>query len=147
MFSRSCEYGLQAMIYISLHSKSKDKVTLEQIAKSQQIPQPFLSKILQRLVKHKLIGSRKGRNGGFYFLRPPEKITLLEIVKTINGTDLLDGCVLGLSKCSEQNPCPLYDEFKKVKDQIKQILKSKSLQTLSEDILTQSGHTRNEEAQ
>ncbi len=146
MFSRSCEYGLQAMIYISLHSNSKDMVTLEQIAKSQQIPQPFLSKILQRLVKHKLIGSRKGRNGGFYFLKPPEKITLLEIVKTINGTDLLDGCVLGFSNCSDRNPCPVYKEFKSVKDRIKQILISKSLQTLSDDILAQSGQTRNEVA-
>ena len=139
MFSKSCEYGLQAMIYISMHSNSKNKVTLKQIAKSQQIPQPFLSKILQQLVKHKLIGSMKGRNGGFYLLKSPQKITLLEIVKIINGTDLLDGCVLGLSKCSAQNPCPVYYEFKKVKDQIKQILKSKSLNTLSEDILARSG--------
>jgi len=129
------------MIYISLQKGNKNKVTLGQIAKSQQIPQPFLSKILQRLVKHKLIGSVKGRNGGFYLLSSPQKITLLEIVKIINGKGLLDGCVLGLIKCSDQNPCPVCNDLKKVKDEINQILQSYSLYKLSNDILAQSGQS------
>ena len=135
MFSKSSEYGLQALIYISWHTRNKNRVTLEQIAKSQQIPQPFLSKVLQGLVRHKLIGSMKGRNGGFYLLSSSQKITLLEIVNIINGKDLLDGCMLGLIKCSGQNLCPVCSDLKKVKEEIREILRSHSLDRLSNDLL------------
>ena len=136
MFSKSCEYGLRAMISIAIHSRDNAKITLGQIAKAENIPQPFLSKILQQLVKHNLIGSMRGRYGGYHLIKSQKKISLLEIVKILDGSHLMENCVLGLNKCSDQNPCPVHSEFKKARDHIKQILKSKSLHLLSEDILS-----------
>jgi len=138
MFSKSCEYGLQAMIFIALHSRNNNKVTLGQIAKAEDIPQPFLSKILQQLVKHNLIGSRRGRYGGYHLIKSPKNISLLEIVKILDGTYPVENCVLGLNDCSDRNPCPVHIDFKKARDDIKQILKSKSLHSLTEDILSGS---------
>ena len=134
MFSKSCEYGLQALIYISLHSDTKRKVGLKEIAENQEIPLHFLSKILQLVVKHKLIGSMKGPNGGFYFVKSPLKITLMDIVKMIDSTDIFDRCGIGLKACSDKNPCPIHHEFKLVKEQIKQVLANKTLDELSHDI-------------
>ena len=136
MFSKSCEYGLQAMIFIAIHSRNNNKVTLGQIAKAENIPQPFLSKILQQLVKHNLIGSLRGRYGGYYLIKSPKNINLLEIVKILDGTYPMENCVLGLNSCSDQTPCPVHIDFKKARDNVKQLLKLKSLQALSEDILS-----------
>lgn len=134
MFSKSCEYGLQAMIYIVLHSDKGKNVSLKEIAHNQEIPLHFLSKILQLLVKHKFIGSTKGPNGGFYPLKPPHKITLLAIAKTIDGNNLFKRCGLGLKKCSDTAPCPIHHEYKVVKQNIERILSNKSIAELSEDV-------------
>lgn len=134
MFSKSCEYGLQAMIYIVLHSSEGKNVGLKEIAHDQEIPIHFLSKILQLLVKHKFIGSTKGPNGGFFPLKPPHKITLLAIAKTIDGKNIFKQCGLGLKKCSDATPCPIHHEYKIVKQNILSILSNKSIAELSEDV-------------
>lgn len=134
MFSKSCQYGLQAMIYIALHGKDNTRIGLQEIASHQQIPYHFLSKILQLLVKHKYLGSLKGKNGGFYLLKSPKQINLLDIVIAFDGTELWDRCGFGLKMCSDKNPCPMHHDFKKVKVSMKQILKEKSLLKLCEEI-------------
>lgn len=134
MFSKSCEYGLQAIIYIALNAKDNKKVGLKEIAEQQEIPTQYLSKILQQLVKHKILDSMKGPNGGFFFKKDPEKLTLLEIVTILDGTDLFDQCGIGLKKCSDKDPCPIHHEFKKVKAQIKKILEEKSISQFCLDI-------------
>ena len=134
MFSKSCEYGLQAMIYIAMHGESQRKVRLEEIAKALIIPQPFLSKILQLLVRHNILGSLKGRSGGYYLLKSANRISLLEIIKTIDGIEFIDKCSMGLNGCSDKNPCPLHDELKQIKDKFKEVFKNKSLGELGDNI-------------
>lgn len=134
MFSKSCEYGIQAMIYIALHSENGSRVGLNEIADTQQVPKHFLSKILQMLVKHKLLESVKGPNGGFYLKRNPSKINLLEIVKIIDNLDIFDRCAIGLKECSDNNPCPVHHEYKIVKNKIRSTLKEKNLTILVKDI-------------
>ena len=134
MFSKSCEYGLQAMIYIALHGESQRKVRLEEIANALLIPQPFLSKVLQLLVRHNIIGSLKGRSGGYYLLKPAKKITLIDIIKTIDGIKFLDNCSIGINNCSDKNPCPFHDDFKQIKERYIEVLKNKSLGDLGDNI-------------
>ena len=134
MFSKTCEYGLQAMLYISLYAKNGRKVGLKEIAQNQEIPSPFLSKILQLLVRNKIISSAKGPNGGFYPLKSPSKITLLEIVKLIDGTDIFNQCGIGLKKCSDKTPCPIHYEYHAVKNNIIQLLSGNSIADLCNDI-------------
>lgn len=134
MFSKSCEYALQAMLYIALYADKGKNIGLKEIAENQEIPVHFLSKILQLLVKHKLINSTKGPNGGFFLLMSPKKITLLEIVKIIDGEDIFDRCGIGLKKCSDKTPCPIHNEFKIIKNNIKQGLSKKSIAELCKDV-------------
>ncbi len=134
MFSKSCEYGLQAIIYIALNASENKKVGLKEIAEQQEIPTQYLSKILQQLVKHKILDSMKGPNGGFFLKKNPEKLTLLEVVTIIDGTDLFDQCGIGLKKCTDKNPCPIHHEYKLVKAQIKKIFEEKSISQLCNDI-------------
>ncbi len=135
MFSASCHYGLQAMFYIASHATEEKNISLNEIASNKDIPQHFLSKILQLLVKHKLLVSMKGPNGGFRLSRPPEEITLIEIVRAIDGLDIFDQCGIGFRKCNEDDPCPIHTDYKRIRDHVRSLFETKTLEALAEDIL------------
>ena len=134
MFSRSCEYALQSILYITLHSQDSKAVGLKQISESQKIPLHFLSKILQQLVKAKILNSIKGPNGGFSLKISPKRLRLIKVVDTIDGLEIFNRCGIGLKKCSDKSPCPVHFEFKAVKDKIRQVLTEKTLAELSDDV-------------
>ena len=135
MFSRSCEYALQSILFIALHSKNGQAVGLKDISESQDIPLHFLSKILQQLVKHKLLRSTKGPRGGFALNVPAHELRLMTIVRVIDGLDIFDRCGIGLKQCSDKTPCPVHFEYKEVKNKIRDLLDKKSLLELCEDVV------------
>lgn len=134
MFSASCHYGLQAMFYIALHSTDEKNVELSEIAVKQDIPKHFLSKILQLLVKHKLLVSMKGPNGGFRLSRPPEDISLIEVVEAIDGLDIFSQCGIVFKECDDNDPCPIHPEYKKFRERVHHLFQTKTLEGLAEDI-------------
>ncbi|TVR15263.1 MAG: Rrf2 family transcriptional regulator [Balneolaceae bacterium] len=136
MFSTSCHYGLQAMIYIALHSTKDKNVDLGQISAELDIPKHFLSKILQMLVKEKLLTSMKGPTGGFNLNHHPKEITLIQIIDAIDGLDVFTQCGIGFKKCNDSQPCPIHHDFTKVREKVKRLFQEKSLQQLTEDIKT-----------
>ena len=89
LFSKTCEYGLQAMIFLAVEGK---KVGLTKISEKQGLPSYYLSKILQNLVKAKILESAKGPTGGFWLSKPADSIRLAHIVDAIDGMDTLDQC-------------------------------------------------------
>lgn len=134
MFSRTCQYALQAVLYISLHGKEGSAVKSQEIADSQNIPPHFLGKILQTLVKYNVLKSIKGPTGGFILNEGQEKLTMLEIVRIIDGFDIFDQCGIGLKACSDENPCPIHNDYKVVKNKIRQLLSRKTITTLCKDV-------------
>ena len=134
MFSRSCEYALQSILYITLHSKNGRAIGLKQISESQKVPLHFLGKVRQRLVKHKILNSVKGPNGGFTLNVSANRLRLIKVVELIDGLDIFDRCGIGLKKCSDKTPCPIHFDFKVVKEKIRQVLTEKTLSELCEDV-------------
>lgn len=123
------------MFYIASHSTEEKNISLNEIASDKNIPQHFLSKILQLLVKHKLLISMKGPNGGFRLNRAPEDITLIEIVKAIDGLDIFNQCGIGFRECNEEDPCPIHTDYKRIRDHVRDLFETKTLEALTEDIL------------
>lgn len=130
MFSTSCQYGLQGMFYIAMYSSKDKNVGLIEIAENQEIPRYFLSKILQELVKAGLLESMKGPNGGFKLSKKPEKITLISIIKAIDGLEVFTRCGIGFKKCSDDHPCPIHNDYKKVREKVYELFKKKTLKEL-----------------
>lgn len=132
MFSKACEYGIRATIFIARESKEDQRIGLKVIADSVGSPQAFTAKILQKLVKAGILVSVKGVNGGFV-MHPDygEFVSLLDIVKAIDGPDVYDCCALGLSECSDDRPCPAHTKFKPVKLALKEML----ISTLIKDLV------------
>ena len=65
MFSKACEYGIKATIYIAMQSMQNSRVSLKDIAKEIDSPVAFTAKILQQLARNKIVESVKGPTGGF----------------------------------------------------------------------------------
>jgi len=135
MFSKSCEYGIRAVIYVANESISENRVNIKQIAEATQSPVAFTAKILQQLAKNNLVDSLKGPTGGFYMdAHKRETVLLSHIVKAIDGDKLYTGCGLGLKQCSEHHPCPVHNEFKIIRIQIQAMLESTNIQKLTEGL-------------
>ncbi len=135
MFSKACEYGIKAAIFIATKSYEGVRVSPKEIAKEIDSPQAFTAKILQDLVKHDVINSVKGAYGGFEIDKNNmANIKLAQIVNAIDGDRIYNGCGLGLEKCDENHPCPVHDKFKGVRDELKFMLENTSLEELALNI-------------
>ncbi len=122
IFSKTCEYGIRAVFYIAQRSHEGHKCGIKEIAEHTNSPEPFLAKILQNLTRAKLIRSAKGPKGGFYFDEEGLQQSLAAIIKAIDGEQIFTGCAMGLQQCSEKNPCPLHNDFKKIRNQITHLM-------------------------
>lgn len=132
MFSKTCEYAIRAAIYIAEQSNIDKKVGLKEIAKAIDSPEAFTAKILQQLSKNQIIDSVKGPSGGFYMdYVKLEKVKLGNVVFAIDGEGVYRGCGLGLKKCNEKMPCPVHNQFKAIRDELKIMLETTSIKSLS----------------
>ena len=110
IFSKKCEYGLQAVLFLAA-GQTGEVIPAEEIANKLNIPKEFVSKILQNLTESGLVYSKKGKSGGFALAKAPELIRLIDIIAAIDGLGIFNSCVLGFPNCSPQHPCPLHDKW------------------------------------
>lgn len=127
MFSKSCEYAIKASIYIAQHSNGATCIAVKEIAKGINAPEHFVAKILQELSRKLVINSVKGPNGGFCMNESQIKKLVIEIVRLIDGDGLLNNCVLGLEQCNSANPCPMHNDYQKIKLSIKKMLENNTI--------------------
>lgn len=142
MFSQAAKYAIKSVIYVWTQSLEDKKVGAKEIGAAIDAPEAFTAKILQTLVKAKIIGSQKGPNGGFYADESHTKITLKDVVKAIDGDQLFSGCSLGLPRCSEKTPCPLHFEVVAARKQIDHMLTSKSLKLMAVEVIKGNSNLR-----
>jgi len=132
MFSKTCEYGIRAAIFIASESYKDNRTGLKEIAKKIDSPEAFTAKILQILSKDNIIHSIKGVGGGFEIPKETlSQIKLIQIVSAIDGDRVFTGCGLGLSQCSEDHPCPVHDKFKAIRNELAFMLENTNLEELA----------------
>jgi Rrf2 family transcriptional regulator, iron-sulfur cluster assembly transcription factor len=115
ILSKSCEYAIRATVYIAGKTRKNEKAGIIEVADAIGSPAPFTGKILQTLVRKKVLSSSKGPNGGFY-VENGDSLYLVDIIRAMDGNDLFTSCVLGLEKCSETQPCPMHEQIKPIRD-------------------------------
>ena len=135
LFSKACEYGIRAMLFLA--SQEDDKpVRVREIAETLKIPIPFLSKIVHSLSRNELIHSQKGPGGGVTLAKAPSQITLLQVVEVIDGLDLFRACALGLPHCSDDFPCPLHGQWGGLRTEIQEMLTHRTLDQIIDQLHT-----------
>jgi Rrf2 family protein len=138
MLSNTCKYALRALIYLAKYSEKDTRIGIKKISEDLQLSSPFLGKILQNLVKQKLLVSTKGPNGGFSLGKRPEDITLWDIVIKVDGEEYFTNCLITLEPCQTHDPskplCPVHSQYTKLRNEITAFYKDTTLEIISQDI-------------
>lgn len=131
IFSKKCELALQAVLFLSVREKGK-VFKAGEISDELKVPKEFVSKMLQVLTSSGIVGSRKGKAGGFYLAKEPSGIKLIDIVMAIDGDEVFSNCVLGFPGCSSESPCPVHEKWGKLRDDAFNMLAKETLEELKE---------------
>jgi Rrf2 family protein len=131
MLSKSTEYAIRALVFVQLKNWESVRPGVIEIAREIDAPVSYTAKILQTLTKHKLLGSMKGRGGGFYFDNNQSNLTLYDVIHVMEGDGCFHKCGIGLKSCSSQNPCPLHEKYVVIRDEFSEMVKTESIHSLS----------------
>lgn len=131
MFSLTIEYAMRAVL--ALASGDGTPMTTRRIAEVMRVPQSYLSKVLQSLVKGGLVFSTRGLKGGFVLVSKPEDINMLDILNAVSPMKRIEHCPLDLEGHSS-NLCPLHRRLDQAMFMVQEAFASTTLaEILSEE--------------
>ena len=133
LFSKQCEYALQAVTYLALR-RDGEMTSIRELTKKLGIPYHFLGKILQDLTYKGLLVSQRGPTGGFRLGMPAKEITLFHIIEAIDGVAFMNNCVLGFPECSGKNPCAVHDKWGNIRETIYSMLVNKNISQIAREM-------------
>jgi len=127
------EYASRAVLEIALHY-GESPLHIRDISKAQDIPERFLEQILLQIKRAGYLRSRKGPNGGYTLAKPPEKISVAEVIRVMDGPLAPIDCVsvTAYEVCPREKSCGLRQVWKKTRDAIAEILESTSFADVAE---------------
>lgn len=125
MISKTALHALKAMTLLAEHPGQFQGAA--SVAARIGAPQNYLGKLLQGFIQSGLVCSQKGMGGGFQLARPPEAISLFDIVELVDHVSRWEGCFMGWESCSSDNPCALHDKWAGIRDAYLSMLKDSTL--------------------
>jgi Rrf2 family protein len=136
MLSKKTRYALMALTKLS-REYGKGAILISDIAKAESIPQRFLENILLELKNLGLLGSKLGKNGGYFLLKNPADISLADVIRYFEGTIALVYCVSEKAYqpcefCKNEETCKLKSVFKTIRDNTFNVLQDTSIADISQ---------------
>jgi len=133
------EYALRALLVLGLDYIEDDSVVrIQEISKRQNIPKRFLEQILNDLKSAGIVESKRGVAGGYRLRVPPERVTLAEVIRYIEGPLAPVSCVSARyyerCSCPDEEKCGIRSVMKEVRDAIVKILENVTLAQLCERV-------------
>lgn len=130
MLSKKAQYAFHALTYL-VENQERGPVLIAEIAEEKKISLKFLEQILLELKKGGVLGSKKGKGGGYYFIKPPESIPLAKVIRIIDGPIALLQCVSlnfyePCENCTNEN-CGINSVMAEVRDATLRILEKKTV--------------------
>lgn len=134
MLSKKTKYGLKALTYLA-KQEPNTPVQISAISESENISRKFLESILLTLRKNGFLGSKKGKNGGYYLLKDPNQIKLAPIMRILEGPIAMVPCVSlnfyeKCDDCPDETTCAVHKLMIEVRDNTLSIFNNKSLSDL-----------------
>jgi Rrf2 family protein len=133
-FGVGVDYSLKALLVLADRYPSPEPIRVEEIAENQGIPENYLRRLLIELKRGGLVASQKGPSGGYLLARHPARITMADVVEIIEGDYAPVDCLEegANSSCPRDQPCPMRDVWREVRESVVAVLRRTTLQALSE---------------
>ena len=134
MLSKKTKYGIKALTFLG-RQENRTPVAIAIISKSENISLKFLESILLTLRKNGILGSKKGKGGGYYLLKEPAEIPMTSIMRILEGPISMVPCVRlnfyeKCADCPDENACSVHRLMTLVRDNTLQIFRNTSLADL-----------------
>jgi Rrf2 family iron-sulfur cluster assembly transcriptional regulator len=128
--TREGDYGIRSVLYLARQPYKKISFVTE-ISEQYKIPRSFLAKILQKLVKAKIVRSYRGVKGGFSLARQAKDISVLDVLEAIEGKLSMNLCLSDKKKCDFSRNCPVHSLWADVQSKVVDVLKKSNFEELS----------------
>lgn len=127
--TRAAEYGVLGLMHLGRLSGG-GVAMIDEVSRAEKVPKSFLAKIFQDLGRAGLVRSSRGARGGFCLSKPPQEITILEIIEAIEGRIMFQRCRLDKPDCEHVGGCALCGLFERAQDGVKEALTRTTLRDL-----------------
>lgn len=124
-------YGVKAMVDLAINY-GNEPVSIKSISERQNVSEYYLEQLFSPLRKANLIRSIRGAQGGYVLNRPPEEITVSDIMEVLEGPVEISDCI-DESSCSNIDCCATRLLWVRIKGSIDSVLKSTTLSDMVAD--------------
>lgn len=134
--SRRTDYGVRVILDLASLTEN-ERASTQEIADRQNIPAPFLAKIISQLSLSGLVTTYRGAGGGVKLARPASDISLLEVIEALDGPIRLNRCVIEPSACPRDEHCPVHYIWAKAQQELTGLLGVTTFEELTEPAPTE----------
>ena len=132
--SKKADYALIAMKHLAQKSPGAQSTSAREIAEQYDIPIELLAKVLQRLVRTKLLVSTQGTRGGYTLSRPSSSISVADVIQAIDGPFTVTACSSDNHSCDQYTKCSIRDPLWQIRERIVGTLGTVSLAQMATEL-------------
>jgi FeS assembly SUF system regulator len=132
--SKKADYALLAMRHLAAHGDRA--LSARELAEEYDIPAELLAKVLQKLVRGRLLASHQGIRGGYGLARPAALISVADVIQAVDGPLTVTACSDTDHSCDQYSKCNIRDPLWRIKDRIISALAATSVAELVVDMAT-----------
>lgn len=125
--SKKSDYALLAMKHLATRPDGSGSSSAREISESYDIPLELLAKVLQRMVRARLLLSVQGTRGGYRLGRPPATISVADVIQAVDGPVTVTACSDDDHTCDQYTKCSIRDPLWKIKNRILDALNTVSV--------------------
>jgi Rrf2 family protein len=128
--TRASDYAVRVMIHLA-GLPAGSRMRQSELSKATDVSGHFLSKVLQQLVRSRLVWSRRGSGGGFALAVPATSVSLLDVVEAIEGPVRLNQCIAEGPSCERKSWCPAHQVWAEAQAAVVNVLGAASMASLA----------------
>ena len=130
--SRRTDYGVRLILDLAALPDG-ERASTQEIAERQDIPAPFLAKIISQLSLSGLVNTHRGAGGGVRLARPASEINLLQVIEALDGPVRLNRCVLDPGVCPRDQTCPVHRVWARAQEHLVTALNDTTFDVLASE--------------
>ena len=130
--SRRTDYALRAMTYLAIR-RDDGPCTIAEVSRVEKTPREFTAKVLKDLCRLGLLRSILGPRGGYLLVRPPNEITVLDVMEALDGPMAINKCLVDPTFCNQTPGCRMHRLFGLVNEKMREILGGTTIADIAEE--------------
>ena len=130
MFSQTAEYALRVVAYLA--TLKGEPATTRQVAAATRVPEGYLAKVIGSLSRAGVLTARRGLHGGSALARPPEEITIYDVMQAVAPLPRIRTCPLGI-KAHGTALCPVHRRLDNALAMVEQAFRDSTIAALIAD--------------